>query len=247
MDNMGRILIADDEETFARSTADLLRLQGYECVWVPDAMVAAEHLRSDDFDLLIADIRMPGNADLEFVQELPQIAAGTPVILITAYPSLRSAIRSVQLPVVAYLVKPYDVDELLETVRKSIQHSQTYQAVCSTRQRLQEWSQDLEKVESFLREEKEPDGAMHVDTYVSLTLQNIVGALVDLKNLASALAAQQNPKDGICGLFTCPRIDGIQDLLKEAATTLETTKTVFKSKELRDLRVKLEGLIEEKQ
>src|SRR4030066_2379096 len=120
MADLGRILIADDEETFRNSMADLLRRGGYQCDCAPDAIVAAELLRSNDYDLLIADIKMEGNFELEFIQDLPQIATGMPVILVTGYPSLKTAIQSVQLPVVAYLVKPFEFKELLEQVQKSI-------------------------------------------------------------------------------------------------------------------------------
>ena len=122
MTKLGRILIADDEEIFLNSMADLLRREGYECGCAPNAIVAAELLRSNDYDLLIADIKMEGNFELEFIQDLPQIATGMPVILVTGYPSMKSAIQSVQLPVVAYLVKPFEFKELLEQVQKSIKN-----------------------------------------------------------------------------------------------------------------------------
>src|SRR4030042_1592190 len=122
MGDLGRILIADDEETFRNSIADLLRRGGYQCDCAPDAIVAAELLRSADYDLLIADIKMEGNFELEFIRELPQIAEGMPVILVTGYPSLRSAIESIQLPVAAYLVKPFEFEELLVQVQNSFQN-----------------------------------------------------------------------------------------------------------------------------
>src|SRR4030042_6214874 len=101
MGDLRRILIADDEETFRNSLADLLRQAGYQCDCAPDAIVAAELLHSAEYDLLIADIKMQGNFELEFIRALPQIAEGMPVILVTGYPSLRSAIESIQLPVAA--------------------------------------------------------------------------------------------------------------------------------------------------
>jgi two-component system NtrC family sensor kinase len=131
MTKLGRILIADDEETFVNSMADLLRREGYECGCAPNAIVAAELLRSNDYDLLIADIKMEGNFELELIQDLPQIAAGMPVILVTGYPSLKSAIQSVQLPVVAYLVKPFEFKELLEQVEKSIKDHLFFKPVCN--------------------------------------------------------------------------------------------------------------------
>jgi CheY-like chemotaxis protein len=116
MAKLARILIADDEPTFLRSTADLLIREGYECDTAPDAPTAAEMLKRGGYDLLIADIKMPGNPDLELVSGMPQIAQGLPVILVTGYPSLATAIESVKLPVVAYLVKPFDLAEFREAL-----------------------------------------------------------------------------------------------------------------------------------
>jgi len=115
-----RILIADDEESFLYSTADILRREGYECSCASDARAAMEMLKEESYDLLIADIKMQGNSDLEFIKNLPQIAEGLPVILVTGYPSLNSAIESIQLPVVAYLVKPFELNDLLVRVKDAV-------------------------------------------------------------------------------------------------------------------------------
>lgn len=108
MAEKGKILIADDEETFLHSTADLLRREGYDCDIVPDGNRAAEMLGKGEYDLLIADIKMPGNGNLELVREMPRLAEGLPVILVTGYPSLKTAMESFQLPVAAYLPKPVE-------------------------------------------------------------------------------------------------------------------------------------------
>ena len=86
MSQSGRILIADDEETFLRSTADLLRREGYDCDCVPDAKTSIEKLKKANYDVLIADIKMPGNPKLELIQQLPRIAEGTAAILISMPP-----------------------------------------------------------------------------------------------------------------------------------------------------------------
>jgi DNA-binding NarL/FixJ family response regulator len=140
-----RILIADDEESFLYSTADLLRREGYECDCSTDARAATEMLGKENYDLLIADIKMQGNSDLEFIKALPQIAEGMPVILVTGYPSLNSAIESIQLPVVAYLVKPFELNELLVRVKDVI----TGKGLFKTRRlekTLQKIANDLEQV-----------------------------------------------------------------------------------------------------
>ena len=60
----GRILLADDEETFLSSTADLLRKEGFECDTVQDGASALARASENNYDLLVTDLEMPGNADL---------------------------------------------------------------------------------------------------------------------------------------------------------------------------------------
>ena len=89
----GSILIADDEETFLRSTARLLHREGYDCDCALDADRAVEMLRTGRYDLLIADIKMPGNPNLKLVRDVQQLAAGMPVILVTG---VSASVRSVR-------------------------------------------------------------------------------------------------------------------------------------------------------
>ena len=119
-DQTSKILIADDDETFLLATTDLLRREGYECYYAPDAKTVIETLKSVKFDLLISDINMPGNNELELIKELPEIAEGLPVILITGSLYFDAQIQSLKPPVTACLSKPLDFEELLMHVRSSI-------------------------------------------------------------------------------------------------------------------------------
>ena len=102
------------------ATRAYLRQHGYECEVAPDGSVAADLLRTRTFDLLISDINMPGNRGLEFIESLPQVASGLPVILLTGFPSPQSAARSERLQVIAYLVKPPEPEQLLALVDKAV-------------------------------------------------------------------------------------------------------------------------------
>ncbi|MGH7451161.1 MAG: sigma-54-dependent transcriptional regulator, partial [bacterium] len=126
MSKLGRILVADDETTFLEATADLLRDEGFECDTAANAYMAKEMLCQKEYDLLIADIRMPGNLKMELIQRLQEIAAGLPAILVTGYASLDTAILSTRFSVAGYLLKPLDFDELLKLAREAITR---YQAV----------------------------------------------------------------------------------------------------------------------
>ena len=146
MAEVGSILIVDDEESFLRPTADLLRREGYECDCVTDIKTAKRMLGNEHYDLLIADIKMQGNWDLEFIKELPTIVEGLPAILVTGYPSLNSAIQSIELPVVAYLIKPFELNELLESVRKAITGRQLQIKAKQMERTLQNIADELEEV-----------------------------------------------------------------------------------------------------
>ena len=94
---------------------------------------------------------MPGNSELEFVRDLPNIAENVPVILVTGYPLVNSAIESVKLRVEAYLIKPLDFQELLGHVHIAVEHFQVYCSVRNIKQRLQYWHDGLGDIEELLR------------------------------------------------------------------------------------------------
>lgn len=242
MAELGHILLADDEETFLRSTADLLRREGYECACAPDGAAAVKMLHAAEYDVLIADIKMPGNSDLELIQNLEDIAAGLPVIVVTGYPSVRSAAQSVQLPVIAYLVKPVDFDELLAHVGTATDYSRTSRAVTSAHQRLEHWCEELESIGKQMRLSPEATSSVHVSTFLDLTLRNILDALLDIKHLTEAIS-RAGGEQHTCRLLQCPRTETILEALKEAISVLEETKNAFKSRELGELRRKLEGIV----
>lgn len=242
MEPLGRILIADDEEIFLHSTADLLRREGYECDCVPDAESAIARLHDGQYDLLIADIKMPGNPELELVHKLPTLAPGLPAILVTGYPSLRSAIQSVQLPVVAYLIKPVDLDTLLTHVRAHTERFRTYRVVRSSQDRLQNWYEDLNQLEQLMRSPVENESMVPVDAFLSLTLRNIVGSLTDLQRLVEAVMKSRS-EQGAGLLLSYPQPTKLMSALEETIGVLEKTKSAFKSKDLGELRKKLETLV----
>jgi FixJ family two-component response regulator len=238
----GRVLIADDDASFLEATAGFLRLQGYSCVCVPDAAAAADKLAGSEFDLLISDLDMPGNANLELIRRLPQIAAGLPVILATGHPTLHTAVDSIQLPVMAYLIKPMDPDEMLRQVRRAVDGYRACRAVQMNRQRIQTWYQELEQIESVMRNPSASSAVVPWQAFLKLTLQNIMAAMMDLKMFTEAVVQQQDPEFAK-QLMDSSRPLLLIDALRETVTVLEKSRGAFKSKELGDLRKKLENLI----
>lgn len=242
MSEMGRILLADDEETFLQATADILRREGYHCDCAPDARVAAEMLRQGSYELLIADIKMPGNPELELIKSLPGIAAGLPVILVTGFPSIRSATESIQLPVAAYLVKPIDIPELLGNIRPAIERYRLLRHVRDCRGRVEQLCRDLGGLERLMVEGGEHSASLSAAHFMDLSVQNIIQTISDVRHISLA-ASGEGAGQQVCHLLSCPQLQNLTSALEETIRVLRETKGSFKSKALGDLRKRLEGVL----
>jgi len=245
----GRILLADDEPVFLEATSDLIRRAGYTCDTARDGAEAAEMLRSNEYDLFIADIEMEGNRRFELIEKLPAIAHGLPVIIVTAFSSKKTAIRAVQLPVAAYLEKPVDIDDLLSRMRVAVHQYRAYRRLIQTQKELDEFSEDLSGVSKVL-EVAHGSAAVPLETYISLSIGSIMNSLLDIKRLAVTLAdreATTGNEPAACHLFACPRLDSLAAAVMRTVEVIRRTRNSFKSRELATLRVELERLLEESQ
>ena len=220
----GKILIADDEKTFVDALADLLRREGYECQTVPDGLAAAAELNTaNQYDLLIADIRMPGNPDLELIKHLPQIAEGLPVILATAYPDATLALKSVDLPVLSYLIKPVKLPELLILVRRGIERSAVYRANKETMRRLTAWASDAQMIQQLLIKGASGPEIGPV-AFVNLSMRNLLGCLSELDTMWKRLAPHS------AGLADA---SALSDALEGAMRIFELSGPTFQQREVR--------------
>jgi response regulator RpfG family c-di-GMP phosphodiesterase len=166
-----------------------------------------------------------------------------PVILVTGYPSLRSAIESIQLPVAAYLVKPFEFEELLVQVQISVKNYRCFKAVRNIRKRLTDWSEDSKGIEEAQNIMPPSGSSTSIDTFFTLTFRNISGALSDLKHLTESFSTGSSSQQEVCHLLNCPRLNTLNKTLVETIDILENTKSAFKSKELGILRRNLEELV----
>src|SRR4029077_15994953 len=96
-----------------------LRSQNFEVVLADSGERALEILRSEKFDMMISDVRIPGLSGLETLRLVRQQHATLPVLLVTAYTDIREAVGAMRDGAVNYLAKPIDLDELLASVRQA--------------------------------------------------------------------------------------------------------------------------------
>jgi DNA-binding response OmpR family regulator len=115
-----RILVADDEASIRELLGKTLALAEYHVDSVADGRSALERLRLDHYDLLIADLRMPGVDGLQLIREARRFSVTLKVIIITGYSSESAAIEAVNLGVNGYLTKPFRVAQVLSAVTKAL-------------------------------------------------------------------------------------------------------------------------------
>ena len=103
---MARILVADDEPSFRELLADILEGAGHEVVEARDGAEALAALERGQFDLVLADQRMPRMDGLELLRRSRQLAAPPQVVMLTAYGTIPEAVEAVRLGAADYLTKP---------------------------------------------------------------------------------------------------------------------------------------------
>ena len=117
-----RVLVVDDEASIRDLLAKTLALAEYDVDTAPDGAHALDRLREarGDYDLVIADLRMPGMDGLTVIREAKRYKADLPVIIITGYSTESSAIEAVNLGVAGYLTKPFRVPQVLAAAAKAL-------------------------------------------------------------------------------------------------------------------------------
>lgn len=113
------ILIVDDEPLFGTTTQQFLQSRGFDVQYVPDGHEGERAIRSNRFDLIVADLDMPGNRQLEFLKTCRVEFTDTPFIVVTGRPSLPSAIEGIRHGIHDYFLKPIDLDDLLHSVERA--------------------------------------------------------------------------------------------------------------------------------
>ena len=115
-----RVLVVDDEASIRDLLAKTLALAEYDVDVAPDGRSALERMRLYPYDLLIADLKMPGMDGLAVIREAKRYKADLPVIIITGFSTESSAIEAVNLGVAGYLTKPFRVPQVLAAAAKAL-------------------------------------------------------------------------------------------------------------------------------
>ncbi len=117
-----RVLVVDDDPIVSEAIGGVLRAAGYDAVCAPGGDAALEMIQRDGTpDVIVADLLMPGMDGLALVRELRERRVGSPVVMLTGYATVESAVASFRLGVMDYLPKPVDDAVLCAAIERAMQ------------------------------------------------------------------------------------------------------------------------------
>ena len=122
-----KILIVDDETAHCRMLEAVLKAEKYETQRAQDGQSAIEAVKERFYDLILMDIRMNRVGGIEALKKIKEISPDIPIIMMTAYASVDTAVQAMRSGAYDYLTKPLDIDELKILVAKALRHHQLEQ------------------------------------------------------------------------------------------------------------------------
>ncbi|MCV6626031.1 MAG: response regulator, partial [Cellvibrionaceae bacterium] len=125
---MSLILIVEDEAIIRTALRKLLERHKYQVHEASSVKEAIAKYRLSNYDLIVSDLRLPGGPGTDLIQ----LAEEVPVLIMTSYASLRSAVDSMRMGAVDYVAKPFDHDEMITAVRRAIGKANAAQQQPST-------------------------------------------------------------------------------------------------------------------
>ncbi len=120
---MAWILVVDDERDIRRALEFVLSKEGYSVDTASDGNEAINKLKEKNYDLVITDLRMEGADGFTVLKKSKEIDASVPVVIITAYGTIDSAVEAMKLGAADYIVKPFLHDDIKLTVNRILEHS----------------------------------------------------------------------------------------------------------------------------
>ena len=118
-----RILLVEDDTMIGESVLDLLRAEHYAVDWVKDGEMAETALQTQTYDLILLDLGLPRRDGLYVLRALRARKERTPVLIATARDSVQQRIEGLDAGADDYVLKPYDLDELLARIRALVRRA----------------------------------------------------------------------------------------------------------------------------
>lgn len=125
----GSVLVVDDDQGMCELLETDLRMRGYEPAWTTSAAAALQYLKINSVDVVLSDVRMPGQSGLQLCAEIAGLYAGLPVIVMTAFGSMETAVAALRAGAYDFITKPLEMDLLTVSLDRAIAHQRLQQQV----------------------------------------------------------------------------------------------------------------------
>jgi len=116
----GLILVVDDEEEMVQNYSRIIRKLGYECIAEQDSNIVCERIRKTRPDLVLTDLRMPGKSGFDILTESRETDAAVPVVLITGFADIPTAVEAVKKGAFDFISKPFSSDQLAMVIERAL-------------------------------------------------------------------------------------------------------------------------------
>ncbi len=120
MTGKARVLVVDDERSMREFLEIFFRSEGYDVTTAGDLTSARLHLETNEFDVAVTDVRMPGGSGIELLHSVRESSPETVVIIMTAFASTDTAIAAIRDGAYDYITQPFKVEELRLVVEKAL-------------------------------------------------------------------------------------------------------------------------------
>ena len=114
-----KVLLVDDEQEFVTTLAERLELRGMHVEIATDGEMALSIIETDPPQVVVLDVMMPGLGGMEVLQRIKTMDPNIQVILLTGHGATKDGIKGMQLGAFDYLIKPVDIDELIEKLNEA--------------------------------------------------------------------------------------------------------------------------------
>ena len=122
IENNYRVLVVDDDLEMCALLSDVLREEKFSVLTITESLEAFKILKREDFDIIVTDLQMKGLKGLDLLEEAKRVAPQSPVIIITAFGTIESAIQAMKMGAYDYITKPFQIDEIVLTVKKALEN-----------------------------------------------------------------------------------------------------------------------------
>jgi len=115
-----KVLIVDDENELVSTLVERMELRGLHAVGVTTGHEAVGLVERESFDVVVLDVKMPGEDGVEIMKRIKKIRSDLPVILLTGHMSIEASEEGLKAGAIDYVIKPINIDDLIEKMKKAI-------------------------------------------------------------------------------------------------------------------------------